>query len=226
MSHELRTPLNSLIGYVDLLGEGLAGPVTDKQRHMLSRVTESALHLLAVIEQILTFSRTEAGGMTVVAQPYEATALARETVSLFEPLLRKKNLEFELVLPDQPIEMESDPGLLKQILINLLMNAVKFTEAGRIRLEIKHDERDLTCAVHDSGIGIPPEDLERIFEPFQQVERDLAHRKEGTGLGLTVSRRLARLLGGDLTVQSRLGEGSTFTVRVPLRSPSEPEPAR
>lgn len=225
MSHELRTPLNSLIGYADLITEGVAGPVTQKQTEMLGRLKASALHLLALIEQILQFSRTEAGQIEVRHEPVNGAALARDAATLVEPLVHQKGLSFKLRVPDHPIELETDPGLFKQILINLLNNAMKFTDTGEIGLVLEEDGKDLICAVHDTGIGIPPEQLQRIFEPFQQVDADRKQPTDGTGLGLTVSRRLARLLGGDLTVQSKPGEGSRFTVRCPLR-PRRVAPSR
>lgn len=223
MSHELRTPLNSLIGYADLIAGGVAGPVTQKQTEMLGRLKASALHLLALITQILDFSRTEAGRIEVRHESIDAGALAREAATLVEPLVHQKGVAFTLHVPDDPIELETDPGLFKQILINLLNNAMKFTDAGEIRLVLEVDGKDLLCTVQDTGIGIPPDQLQRIFEPFHQADADGKRPTEGTGLGLTVSRRLARLLGGDLTVQSRPGEGSTFTVRCPLRPPHRPQ---
>lgn len=217
MSHELRTPLNALLGYANLIEEGMAGPVTPKQTQMLGRVKASALHLLELIEQILEFSRTEADEIEVRHEPVDAAALARDAAMLVEPLAQQKGLSFTLHVSDDPMELETDPRLFKQILINLLTNAVKFTDAGEIRLTLEGDAKDLLCTVQDTGIGIPQDQLQRIFEPFQQVDADGKRPTEGTGLGLTVSQRLARMLGGDLTVQSKPGEGSRFTVHCPLR---------
>jgi signal transduction histidine kinase len=217
VSHELRTPLNALIGYLELMAEGLGGPLTQKQIEMLQRMRVSALHLMAVIQQILTFSRTEAGQMEVHPETIDVVALVREAALLVGPLLQKEGLSFQLRAPDHVIEVRTDPALLKQVLINLLNNAIKFTDRGQISLDIEADTTNFYCAVRDTGVGIPADQLERIFEPFHQVQHDQARPLEGTGLGLAVSRRLIRLLGGDITVQSRPDEGSTFTVRCPLR---------
>jgi signal transduction histidine kinase len=218
ISHELRTPLNALLGYLDLMAEGLAGPVTEKQMKMLGRMKIAALHLLQLVEQILTYSRTEAGQLRVTPEHVEVGALVKETAALIEPLLTASGLSFQMHFPEQPLTVVTDPALLRQILINLLTNSIKFTDSGEISLEISSDGENFRCAVHDTGIGIAPEDMERIFEPFQRVEQDRVVREEGTGLGLAVSRRLARLLGGDLTAESKLGVGSTFTVRLPMHT--------
>ena len=218
ISHELRTPLNALLGYLDLMTEGLAGPVTEKQTKMLGRMKVATLHLLQLVEQILTYSRTEAGQLTVNPEPVDVGGLVNETAALIEPLLEASGLPFEMRLPEERLTVVTDPGLLRQILINLLTNAIKFTDGGEIRLEISADGNDLRLAVHDTGIGIAPADMERIFEPFQRVEQERVVREEGTGLGLAVSRRLARLLGGDVTAVSKLGVGSTFTLQLPLHT--------
>jgi signal transduction histidine kinase len=218
ISHELRTPLTALLGYVDLMTDGLAGPVTAKQTTMLGRMKLAALHLLQLVEQILTYSRTEAGQLKVDLEAVDVGELVKETTALIEPLLATTDLSFQMRLPPERLTIVTDPGLLRQILINLLTNAIKFTESGEIRLEISADGKELRCAVHDTGNGIAPKDMERIFVPFQRVEQERVVREEGTGLGLAVSRRLARLLGGDLTAESKLGVGSTFTLRCPLHT--------
>jgi signal transduction histidine kinase len=218
ISHELRTPLNALLGYLDLMTEGLAGPVTERQTKMLGRMKVAALHLLQLVEQILTYSRTEAGQLKVSLEEIDVGGLVKETTALIEPLLAASGLSFQMRLPKKRLTVLTDPALLRQILINLLTNAIKFTDSGEILLEISADGTDLRCAVHDTGIGIAKRDMERIFEPFQRVEQERVVREEGTGLGLAVSRRLARLLGGDVTAVSKLGAGSTFTVRLPLHT--------
>ena len=217
VSHELRTPLNALLGFVDLMADELAGPVSEQQRDMLRRMKVAGLHLLQLVEQILTYSRTEAGQLSVKSEQVDVSALVRETVALIEPFLSKNGVSFKLSIPDASIMMETDPGLLRQILINLLTNAAKFTDAGEIHLEVSQDGKDLTSRVQDTGFGIAPENLERIFEPFQRVDDPRVQKEQGAGLGLAVSRRLARLLGGDLTVESEPGVGSTFTLRCPLQ---------
>ena len=216
ISHELRTPLNALLGYLELITEGLAGPVTDQQTEMLGRMKLAALHLLQLVEQILTYSRTEAGQLQVNLEAVDVGGLAQETAALIEPQLATTDLSFQMRLPRERLTVVTDPALLRQILINLLTNAIKFTDSGEIGLEISAHGKDLRCDVHDTGIGIAAKDMERIFEPFERVEQERVVREEGTGLGLAVSRRLARLLGGDVTATSKLGVGSTFTLRLPL----------
>jgi signal transduction histidine kinase len=218
VSHELRTPLNALLGYLELITDGLAGPVTDQQTKMLGRMKLAALHLLQLVEQILTYSRTEAGQLQINLEEVDVGGLVKETTALIEPLLATTDLSFQVRLPKERLKVMTDPALLRQILINLLTNAIKFTDSGEIHLEISADGKDLRCDVHDTGIGIAPKDMERIFEPFERVEQERVVREEGTGLGLAVSRRLARLLGGDVTAVSKLGVGSTFTVRLPLHA--------
>ncbi|MDP9348187.1 MAG: ATP-binding protein [Gemmatimonadota bacterium] len=213
MSHELRTPLNAVIGYGDLLVSETAGPVNAAQRQFVERIKASAWHLLGLIEDILTFSRAEAGKETVHRVRLDAGALARDAVSLLEPRAAAKGLALRVTVPDAPIEIDTDAKMLRQILLNLLSNAVKFTDEGEVELRLELAEAGrFVASVRDTGIGIAPEDQARAFEPFEQVDASMTRRQQGTGLGLGVSRQLARLLGGELTCESELGLGSTFTL--------------
>ena len=220
MSHELRTPLSAIIGYEELLADGITGPVNEAQKHQLSRMKASAQHLLHLIDQILAYSRIDAGREVVQADDVEANALAHEAAALVEPLAREKGLPLEVVTTGYTLPMGTDGGKVRQILVNLLSNAVKFTNAGRVRLLVQHDGATVRYIVSDTGIGIAPEHRDRIFEAFWQVEQPSTRRVGGTGLGLSVTRRLARLLGGDVAMTSAVGEGSVFTVTLPLEAPA------
>ena len=218
MSHELRTPLNAIMGYTDLLDAGISGPVTDPQHAQLGRIRASARHLLQLIEEVLGFARLESGSEEVLLQRLPVLSIARDAIAVVEPFAAAKSLSIQLVPElDAETRIESDPAKVQQILVNLLSNAVKFTEQGSIRLQVRADDQDVWFEVIDTGVGIAPAQAERIFDPFWQVERPNVRRAGGTGLGLSVSQRYARLLGGDVRVSSEPGVGSTFTVRLPLR---------
>jgi PAS domain S-box-containing protein len=215
MSHELRTPLTAIMGYTELIIDGISGPITDVQRKQLERIDASARHLVHLIEGILSFARVEAGSETVHIELVDLRHTASEAVILVHPAAIKKGLRVVTDFPQELPSIHTDPGKLRQILINLLSNAVKFTARGTVRIAVQHEPGGVRVRVSDTGIGIASDHLERIFDPFWQVEQ--AHRRHagGTGLGLSVTRHLARLLGGDVEVASRLGEGSTFTVYLP-----------
>ena len=217
MSHELRTPLNAILGYAALLSDGITGPVTAAQLEQRGRVQASAQHLLMLIEEILSFARLEAGNETVRLAPADAGELAREAARLLEPALETHGLRFIVRTPDGPAPFVTDARKIRQILLNLLANAARFTPAGgEVGLMVRVEVASIIFTVRDTGIGIAPEHHERIFEPFWQVDQKTTRRAGGTGLGLSISRRFARLLGGDIIMTSVPGRGSTFTVRFPL----------
>ena len=215
MSHELRTPLNAILGYTDLLDAEIAGSLTDGQKAQLQRIHLASRHLLQMIEEILTFSRIEAGREEVHLETIDVAELSVETCRLVEPLAVQKALAFQYEGPGKPLVVNTDAGKVRQILLNLLSNAIKFTERGGISLRVARADREIAFEVRDSGVGIEPDQLERIFEAFQQASSTGPRRHGGTGLGLTVSRELARLLGGDIAVTSSPQQGSTFTLRIP-----------
>jgi PAS domain S-box-containing protein len=218
ISHELRTPLNAVICYTDLLETGIAGPLNDQQRHHLERIAASSRHLLHLIDEVLSFASIDVGKVEVRTEPVDVAALAREVASLIRPTADRKGIGFRVHTPDRPIPVETDPGKLRQILLNLLSNAVKFTDDGEVALRVAPEpDGDILLEVRDTGIGIAPEDMDRIFEPFEQARAIGAAARGGTGLGLSVSRNLARLLGSDLLVESEVGQGSTFTIRLAPR---------
>ncbi|HEX8675375.1 MAG TPA: ATP-binding protein, partial [Longimicrobium sp.] len=216
MSHELRTPMNAILGYADLLDAEVAGPLTDAQREQLNRIGASARHLLQLIDEILTFSRIEAGREQVSVERFDLADLARDTAEMVEPMARGKDLRFPVDTSADPLWVVSDPGKVRQILLNLLSNAVKFTEAGEVRLAVRAEGDEAALRISDTGIGIAPEQQGRIFDAFWQVEQSSIRRAGGTGLGLSVTRHLVDMLGGTVEVASTRGEGSTFTVRIPL----------
>jgi PAS domain S-box-containing protein len=219
MSHEFRTPLTTIVGYTELLSSEVGGPLTDRQRDQIERIRTSAWHLTQVIDQILTFSRAEAGRERVHREPVDLRQLAERVGSLFEPAVTAKGLELRTRLGDQPVLAHTDAQKVRQILFNLLSNAVKFTESGIVELRLTADTDRVDLEVEDTGIGIAPEHREKIFDSFWQVESGPTRAMPGTGLGLTITRRLTQLLGGEVEVQSALGVGSTFRVRLPLEAP-------
>lgn len=217
MSHELRTPLSAIIGYQELLADGITGPVTDAQRQQLGRIKVSARHLLQLIDEILTYSRAEAGKEEVKYELAPVNAMVDEAAALIEPLAAEKGVAFAVTRLDAALVIRTDPRKVRQILVNLLSNAVKFTDsAGTVSLRARRVDDRLELVISDTGIGIQPEYLERIFDPFWQVEQKATRRAGGTGLGLSVSLRLARLLGGDIRVVSEAGRGSVFSVVLPV----------
>ncbi len=219
MSHELRTPLTTVIGYADLLMGGASGAVAPRQRDQLARIKTSAWNLVGIIEEILTFSRADAGKEKAFFEVTDVAALAREAAETIEPQAHAAGLDFRVEGLEGSRWIVTDGGKIRQILMNLLGNAVKFTASGRVELELA-EEADGGCAFHvrDTGPGIAARDQELIFEPFRQLDQSSTRQNGGTGLGLTVSRQLARLLGGDVTVASAPGIGSRFTLRIPARA--------
>jgi signal transduction histidine kinase len=215
MSHELRTPLNVILGYAELLLLGLPTGIPDSARVQVERIRLAAKHLLQMIEEILTLSRVESGSERIQVEPVDMCEFVEETAALVEPLAREKELTFVCEAPPAPTSLRLDVRKTRQILLNLLSNAVKFTQEGEIELAARMEGPIAVFTVRDSGIGIDPEDRERIFDAFWQVEQGHSRRTEGAGLGLNVTRRLARLLGGDVTVRERAGGGSEFEVRLP-----------
>ncbi len=217
MSHELRTPLNAIIGYAELLRAGIPEPLPEPLRPYVERTLSASRHLLQLISEVLTFSRIEAGRVSVQLENVELSILMREVRLMLEPLAADKQLRFEVRWPPEPIPMRTDSRKVKQILVNLAANAIKFTEQGSVEVVTWVEGRDVFFEISDTGIGIDPDHLEHIFEPFWQVEQRTTRRTGGTGLGLTIVQRLTTLLDGDVHIHSVPGEGSTFTVRVPQR---------
>ncbi|WP_420125783.1 ATP-binding protein [Longimicrobium sp.] len=219
MSHELRTPLNAIQGYTNLLEAGVPEPLSEPVLQYVRRVGLSARHLGQLIEEILAYSRLEAGRETVSAAQVDVGEVVREVEAIVEPLAREKGLRLMVNATDPSPPLRTDPRKLRQILLNLLGNAIKFTDEGEIVFTTRPEGGDVLFCVRDTGIGIPAEHLEQIFEPFWQVEQGSTRIAQGTGLGLSVSRRLAHLMGGTLQAESSPGSGSTFILRLPLAPP-------
>jgi len=215
VSHELRTPLTALAGYEELLADQVLGPLSDNQLDVLERMRSVTQHLAAVIEEVLAFSSLDEGRETMRPTDFLAADLVRATAAVVEPLARQKHLAFEYTVPSAPVRMTSDVDKVRQILVNLAGNAVKFTDRGFVRLELETGERSVQFIVRDSGIGIAAADMERLFQPFAQLDTGLTRRHGGTGLGLYIARSLAELLGGRLEVESSPGRGSSFTLTLP-----------
>jgi signal transduction histidine kinase len=215
MSHELRTPLNAIVGYAELLHDGVAGPVTDVQREQLARVQLSARHLVELVDDILSFSRIEAGQENLRVAPIDVAEVTREAGVLVEPVVAAKGLTFSISTPNEKATFMSDPAKVRQVLVNLLSNAIKFTDDGGITLSSQVENGRVVFEVQDTGIGIASEHQEQVFETFWQVDQTATRKTGGAGLGLSVSRRLARALGGDLDVESEIGKGSRFRFWVP-----------
>jgi len=226
MSHELRTPLNSIIGFTGILLQSLAGPLNPEQRKQLGMVHGSAWHLLALINDVLDISKIEARQLQVHPEPFDLAPLVERAVASVGPQATAKGLTLEAELPAGPIKIVSDRRRVEQVLINLLGNAIKFTEHGGVTLSVQSTaeawpsadagtSKVIRIQVTDTGIGIRPADLVKVFRPFHQVDAGLARTHEGTGLGLAICSRLVELMGGTITLESELGLGSTFTVTLP-----------
>lgn len=224
MSHELRTPLNAISGHVSLVLEEIHGPVTEEQRGALTRVMLAQEHLLGLINDVLSFARLEGGRVEYHVEPIDVTEVISSVHPLVEPQMTAKGISLVVNTPAEPhaVMVCADRDKLAQILINLLSNATKFTDTGgtvTVGLQTSpghNNRRHAVINVDDTGIGIPPDKLDSIFDPFVQVRPELTRTRDGTGLGLAISRDLARGMGGDLHVESEVGKGSSFTVRLPL----------
>ena len=225
MSHELRTPLNAILGLSEALLEGVYGPQNEKQSRSLRSISESGHHLLDLINDILDVAKIEAGKLELQIGVVSIASVCESSIGLVKQAAQKKQLKTSVTLSDTVTQIEADARRLKQILVNLLSNAVKFTpECGQIGLEVQDDAEGevVHLTVWDTGIGISAEDMERLFQPFVQVDSSLSRKYNGTGLGLALVQRLARMHGGDVSVHSEVGVGSRFTVSLPRQSSAKP----
>jgi len=220
MSHELRTPLTAIMGYEELLSDGITGPVTELQQQQLGRINASARHLLGLIDEILTFARVDIGRERVRWESMSINHTLTDAASLVQPMAGDKHLKFVVELLDEDQAIQTDSTKLRQMLVNLLSNGIKFTDTGEVRLSCSVSNSILEVRIADTGCGIAAENIEDVFEPFWQVEQSATRKTGGTGLGLSVTRKLARLLGGDVTVASRIGTGSTFVLTLPMNAPA------
>jgi CheY-like chemotaxis protein len=251
MSHELRTPLNAIIGFSEVLRDGLIGDLTDQQRGFIGDIFDSGTHLLSLINEILDLSKVEAGKMTLDLEPIQLSSFFRSSLAVIREKAASRGIELSMDAAGEPESVLADGRKLKQIVFNLLSNAVKFSvDGGRVTLRTACVERDavgrlagpwisrgfpladgafsqfLEISVTDGGIGISPEGLEHLFKPFSQIDSGLARKFEGTGLGLAMVKMLTELHGGTLAVESEVGEGSRFTVWLPLRAQEGAAPVK
>jgi signal transduction histidine kinase/CheY-like chemotaxis protein len=226
MSHELRTPMNAILGFTELVMNGALGPVVPKQKDGLGRVMRNARNLLDLINDILDLSKIEAGRMTLVEGDFVPRALVESCLASVESLAAQKNLRLTFDAGAGAGHVRGDEGKARQIVINLLSNAIKFTEHGEIAVRLEWAEDRWSVSVEDAGIGIAPEHLGLIFEEFRQVDASSTRHAGGTGLGLAISQKMAQLMGGEITVQSVLGQGSTFTLHLPVLPSTQSFPVR
>jgi two-component system sensor histidine kinase/response regulator len=224
MSHELRTPLNAIIGFSDLLADDMPGPLTAVQREYVGYVGGAGRHLLSLINDILDLSKIEAGRIELRREPSSLPAIAKAVLEIVSPIAAKKRIRLADRVPEDLPALEVDPVRVKQVLYNLLSNAIKFTpEEGRVALEARAEGDRVAVSVTDTGVGIGPEDLPRLFQAFEQLDAGKGQR-EGTGLGLVLTKRLVELHGGEIRVESEPGKGSRFSFTLPLGSGPAPGP--
>lgn len=220
VSHELRTPLNAVLGYTELLGEEVYGPVTDKQQQTLKSVAENAENLLQLINEILDLSKVEAGKMTVRWSEVDVAELVRDIVKGCEPLVRNKSFDVRIKCEEGLSTITTDAVKIRQILVNLISNSIKFTNEGWVQVTARPSgDGGAEIEVHDTGIGIAEQDLGLIFNEFRQLDGTSTRKQGGTGLGLAISKKLAILIGGEIHVQSEPGHGSRFTLVLPKNRP-------
>lgn len=224
MSHELRTPLNAIIGYSEMTQEDIAAGNTQSVQQDLEKINKAGLHLLSIVNDILDISKIEAGKMDLFLEDFDITQLLHDVVAIMTPLMEKQGNQFQLVLSPDIGMMHADQTKVRQILINLLSNATKFTHQGEITVEVQNHGEHIVVSVHDTGIGMDPEQVDRLFKAFTQADASTTRKYGGTGLGLSISQHFCHMMGGSIRVESTPGKGSHFTVQLPrktLRPPAQ-----
>lgn len=217
MSHELRTPLNSIIGFTGLMLMELAGVINDGQREQLNRVKRNAVHLLELINDVLDISKVEAGRVELSIKEFDIIVLVNEVIESIAPEVKAKNLVLKINFQEKSILIKNDSRRVRQILTNLMSNALKFTEHGSINVNLNiKNEGEISISITDTGIGIKKENIDMLFEPFQQINSDFTNNYKGTGLGLYLCKKLSSLIQGNIQVLTKSGEGSQFTLNLPL----------
>jgi signal transduction histidine kinase len=224
MSHEFRTPLNAILGYTSMLLQGVAGgELAPPQKRNLARVDSNARHLMGLINDILDISRIEAGKMPLHSSDFKVAELVAEVMAEVEPIINRTRLTIETDVAATASKLHADRQKVKQIVLNLLTNALKFTAEGSVQViaRSRASSDEVSISVVDTGIGIAPADQEKVFEDFQQADNSPTRQYSGAGLGLSICRRLADMMEGRITLQSQVGKGSTFTLVLP-RQPRRP----
>jgi signal transduction histidine kinase len=216
MSHELRTPLNAILGYAELIMDGLYGETPGKMRDVLDRIQKNGKHLLGLINDVLDLSKIEAGQLSLALTDYSLKDVVQSVFSAVEPLASEKRLAFTIDVPPKLPQGHGDERRITQVLLNLVGNAIKFTDAGEVAINAAAQNGSFTVAVRDTGPGISQSDQGKIFEEFQQADNSTTKAKGGTGLGLAIARRIMEMHGGKLWVESEIGQGSTFTFSLPV----------
>jgi signal transduction histidine kinase len=217
MSHELRTPLNAILGYTELILDDIYGAAPAKMREVLDRVQRNGKHLLGLINDVLDLSKIEAGQLTLSLTEYSVSEMVHTVITAVEPLATGKKLTLKSELPPDLPMARGDERRLAQVLLNLVGNAIKFTDTGEVAVRASASNGSLIIAVHDTGPGIPEGDQKKIFEEFQQADSSATKKKGGTGLGLSIAKRIVEMHGGRISVDSKLGEGSTFSITMPVK---------
>src|SRR6188768_2991971 len=219
MSHEFRTPLNAILGYTHMLLNGVSGAVSDQQRKSLTRIDSNSRHLLALINDILDITRIEAGRMPLNLSTFDVPELVNEVMSELEPIIRRSTLRVTARMARNLRPLKSDRQKVKQVVLNLLSNALKFTQAGAVTISASYDDKKrwIAIAVQDTGVGIAAENQAKVFEDFRQLDASPTRGYGGTGLGLSICRRLGQMLGGAIDLRSNVNKGSVFTLRLPVR---------
>jgi signal transduction histidine kinase len=217
MSHELRTPLNAILGYTELILDNIYGEVGEKVRDVLVRLEKSGRHLLALINDVLDLSKIEAGQLTLALSDYSMKEVVQTVLTAVESLAAEKRLALKVAMASELPLGHGDERRIGQVLLNLVGNAIKFTEVGEVRVEVSASDGAFRVAVADTGPGIAPEDQEKIFQEFQQVDSSSTRKKGGTGLGLSIAKRIVEMHGGRIWVESSPGNGSIFWFTLPVR---------
>ncbi|MBA4318716.1 MAG: histidine kinase, partial [Flavobacterium sp.] len=216
MSHELRTPLNSIIGFSGILAQEFPGKLNNEQKKQIGLVQKSARHLLSLINDVLDISKIEAGQLNVSIESFYLPEIIQKVINVLKPFAHKKNISLSIKYENDIAYIKSDPLRVEQILLNLVTNAIKFTEIGSVSVVCSKMDENIVVKIVDTGIGIEENMLSQLFKPFSQIDTGLTRKQEGTGLGLSISKKLLDLLDGKIQIESKLNVGSTFSITLPV----------
>jgi signal transduction histidine kinase len=225
MSHELRTPLNAVLGYTELILDSVYGEMPEKARNVLDRIQRNGRHLLGLINDVLDLSKIEAGQLTLALSDYNLNSVIQSVFSAVEPLAKEKKIALKIEVPVELPQGRWDERRLTQVLLNLVGNAIKFTDSGEVSIKGSSANGSFIVAVRDSGPGISEADQSKLFQEFQQADNSITRKKGGTGLGLAISKRIVEMHGGKIWVESIVGGGSTFSFTLPVLVKQQATPA-